>query len=73
MLFDGEDDELFGSFNPENMTIHVALNSQTHETLCHEIFHSFLHISGYNQGMSLKQEEGLTVAFEHAMSKYLVF
>lgn len=72
ILYDG-DEELMGTFNADDMTIHVFNNDHAHETLCHELFHSFLHLSGYNQGMPLKTEEGLTVSFENCFAKYLRF
>jgi hypothetical protein len=72
VLYDG-DEELHGAFYADTMTVFVSNKSAVHETLCHEIFHSFLAISGYNQGMSAATEEGLTRAFEHAFSKYLKF
>ena len=65
--------ELFGCFVADTLTIHISKNSNVHETLCHEIFHAWLHVSGYNQSMTAKFEEGLTTSFEHAMSRYLVF
>lgn len=68
-----DNDELHGAFFADTMTIHISKHSNIHETLCHELFHSFLYISGYNQGMPNKSEEGLTIAFENAFSKYLVF
>ena len=65
--------ELHGCFVADTMTIHISKNSNIHDTLCHEAFHAWLQLSGYNQGMTSKFEEGLTTSFEHAFSKYLVF
>lgn len=68
-----EGTELFGCFVADTLTIHISKNSNIHDTLCHEIFHSWLHVSGYNQGMTAKFEEGLTTSFEHTFSKFISF
>lgn len=72
VLYDG-DDELLGCYVAETMTIHIRRHPDMKSTLCHEIFHAFLAISGYGQTMTVKAEEGLTCAFENAMRDYFTF
>ena len=62
-----------GEFDDSTMTISINLNRHDNEdllksTLLHEIIHAILFITGQNELLDSKQEEGLVRAIEHGLA-----
>jgi hypothetical protein len=68
-----EDEILHGSYNGDKFEILINKDSDIHATLCHEIIHAALHISGITQRISIKEEESICTALENGLKDYLVF
>lgn len=71
---------LYGEFRSDIESIIIYANIPNHmlrQVLTHELFHAFLHLSGFSHTigelMGEHAEEHLTLVFEHAFGKRVVF
>lgn len=75
LLHDG-DEELAGAYNHDTHTIFISKamdRGSLHSTLCHEVLHGALAISGAGTLLSEKDEEVIVSALEVALRDYLFF
>ena len=64
---------VYGYFDTGENSIWINTAKRDHvaSTLLHEIIHAILFYSGQSQSLEETQEEGITVALEHALSDLL--
>ena len=72
IMYDG-DDELYGAFCPDTMTIHISKRSDIKSTLLHEAVHAVLHISGCAERLTNSAEEAIVTAIEYGLRDYFSF
>lgn len=70
-LVDDDGNELAGAYNGETKTIFLLASDDWRSTLWHEILHCCWHLSGAGEGLTMAQEERLTVAAENLLGPLL--
>lgn len=66
-LIDDQGDALAGAYNADTKTIFIEKTKDWRTILWHEIIHSCLHLSGAGEGLSLVNEERITLALEYGV------
>jgi hypothetical protein len=66
-LVDDDDNELAGAYNGDTKTIFIVKGDDWRTNLWHEILHCCWHLTGAGEGLTMAQEERLTVAAENAL------
>lgn len=66
-LFDDDDNPLAGAYNGDTKTIFIAKTENWRTILWHELLHCCWHLTGAGEGLTMAQEERLTLAAEYSL------